>query len=213
MSLHLDLTLLRHGRSRADDEDVHEGRYDSPLTDTGRAQARQLAAYWQAHPPGFEAAICSSLARARETAELVCAPLGLTPQVSDLWREWDNGPLAGLPFGEAERRYPTAAFRHDFSPFTVDGGESQAQIRARALTALHDLWAMPVSKVLLVSHGGFLNSVLRELTGAERGWFAFGDTGFARLSLTRTSHTVTVLGVNEQPHLRFQPDEQASVTS
>ena len=27
---------MRHGRSRADDEMVHEGRYDSPLTDIGR---------------------------------------------------------------------------------------------------------------------------------------------------------------------------------
>lgn len=40
----MNLTLLRHGRSRADDEDVHEGRYNSPLTDVGRAQAQALAA-------------------------------------------------------------------------------------------------------------------------------------------------------------------------
>ena len=46
----LHLTLLRHGRSRADDENVHEGRYDSPLTAVGRAQAVALAEYWGAHP-------------------------------------------------------------------------------------------------------------------------------------------------------------------
>ena len=201
MTDHLHLTLLRHGRSRGDDEKVHEGRYDAPLTDTGRAQARKLAAYWQAQPPGFEAALCSSLSRAHETAQIVCEALHLTPQVSDPWREWDNGPLAGLTYEEAESRYPMPNFRHDFSPFTADGGESQGQIRARALTALHELWAMPVSNVLIVSHGGFLNSVMRELTGATRGWFAFGDTGFARLSLSRGSHTATVLGVGEQPHL------------
>lgn len=200
MTSHLHLTLLRHGRSRGDDENVHEGRYDAPLTETGRAQALRLAAYWQANPPGFEAALCSSLSRARETAQIVCQPLGLTPQSSDLWREYDNGPLAGLPFEEAERRYPRPAFQHDLSPFTAEGGESQAQIRARALTALHELWSMPVSNLLVVSHGGFLNSVLRELTGTTRGWFAFGDTGFARLSLPRGSHTAMVLSVNERPH-------------
>jgi len=32
----LHLTLLRHGRSRGDDENVHEGRYDAPLTEVGR---------------------------------------------------------------------------------------------------------------------------------------------------------------------------------
>ena len=42
----IGLTLIRHGRSRADDEGVHEGRYDSPLTDTGRAQAEKRATHW-----------------------------------------------------------------------------------------------------------------------------------------------------------------------
>ncbi len=120
--------------------------------------------------------------------------------MSDLWREWDNGPLAGMTREESARRYPVPVFRHDLSPFTADGGESQAQIRARALTALHELWAMPVSNVLVVSHGGFLNSVLCELLGSTRAWFEFGDTSFARLSLARKSHTVRVLGVDEQPH-------------
>ncbi len=200
MTTSLHLTLLRHGRSRADDEKVHEGRYDSPLTEVGQAQAHNLAAYWAAHPPGFEAALCSSLSRARETAQIVCQALDLTPQVSDVWREWDNGPLAGMTREEAASRYPAPEFRHDFSAFTADGGESQAQIRARALTALHELWAMPAANVLVVSHGGFLNSVLRELSAGGRAWFEFGDTGFARLRLSRDSHTVRVLSVNEQPH-------------
>lgn len=31
----IELTLLRYGRSAADDKKVHEGRYDSPLTAVG----------------------------------------------------------------------------------------------------------------------------------------------------------------------------------
>ena len=108
--------------------------------------------------------------------------------------------MAGLSREDVRARSPIPNFRHDFSPFTLDGGESQAQIRARALTALHDLWALPVSNMLVVSHGGFLNSVLRELTGSTRGWFAFGDTAFATVRLSRGHHTAVVLGVNEQPH-------------
>ncbi len=42
----LSITFLRHGRSRADDENVIEGRYDSPLTETGQAQARARAEGW-----------------------------------------------------------------------------------------------------------------------------------------------------------------------
>lgn len=194
------LILLRHGRSLADDEGVHEGRYDSPLTDVGRQQAGLLATYWQAHPPGFGMVVSSSLRRAEETARIVCEPMGLTRQVSDLWQEFDNGPFAGLSEDEAAERYPVPAFRHDFSPFTADGGESQAQVRARALKALHHLWTMPTGNLLVVSHGGMLNIVLSELTGASRAWFRFSDTGFARLRLSRSSHTAWVLGIDERPH-------------
>ena len=35
--------FLRHGRSLADDEYKHEGRYDSPLTDIGKQQAETTA--------------------------------------------------------------------------------------------------------------------------------------------------------------------------
>ncbi|MFC4452538.1 histidine phosphatase family protein [Deinococcus sonorensis] len=205
MESQVQLILLRHGRSRADDEQVHEGRYDSPLTELGRQQAQRLAAYWQAHPPGFDTVVCSDLSRASETARIVCAPLGLTPQVSSLWREFDNGPLAGMSRQESAQRYPIPSFRHDFSPFTQDGGESQVQFRARALAALHDLWALPGSNFLVVSHGGFLNAVLGELLGASRAWFQFEDTSFARLRLSRQHHTAVVLGINLQPHHPVQP--------
>jgi 2,3-bisphosphoglycerate-dependent phosphoglycerate mutase len=34
----IDFIFLRHGRSRADDEGVYEGRYDSPLSGVGQTQ-------------------------------------------------------------------------------------------------------------------------------------------------------------------------------
>lgn len=39
--------FMRHGRSRADDEGVHEGWQDSPLTDIGRAQVRARGEFWR----------------------------------------------------------------------------------------------------------------------------------------------------------------------
>ncbi len=197
----LHLTVLRHGRSRADDENVHEGRYDSPLNPEGEAQAAALAAYWTAHPPGFDRAYCSTLQRAHGTARIVTNALGVPLTPTDLLREWDNGPLAGMGREEALERYPIPAFRHDLDPFTAQGGESQAAIRARALHALELVWNGGGQRVLLVTHGGFGNSLLRELLGMQRGWFAFGDTAFATLRLSRGSHTALLTGVNLTPHL------------
>ncbi len=142
----LELTLLRHGRSRADDENVHEGRYDSPLTAVGVAQAEVLAAYWLEHPPGFERIVCSSLVRARRTAEIIGAALSLEVEPDDAWMEFDNGPVAGLPRAEARLRYPAPAFRGRFERFTVDGGESYAAFSRRVNGALEKLSGAPCAR-------------------------------------------------------------------
>ncbi|MFC3831723.1 MULTISPECIES: histidine phosphatase family protein [Deinococcus] len=197
----LHLTILRHGRSRADDENVHEGRYDSPLSAEGEAQAAALAAYWTANPPGFDRAYCSTLQRAQETARIVTDALAVPMTPSDLLREWDNGPLAGMKRNEALEKCPMPAFRHDLDAFTPHGGESQAAIRARALHALELIWQGGGERVLVVTHGGFGNSLLRELLGMQHGWFPFGDTAFATVRLSRLSHTAYVTGVNLAPHL------------
>ena len=201
----LSLTFLRHGRSRADDENVHEGRYDSPLSAEGQAQASALAAYWRANSPEFDRAYCSTLLRAHETATIVTGALGVPLTPNDLLREWDNGPLAGLGREEAQANYPLPAFQHDLDAFTAEGGESQAAIRARALTALELIWAGGGERVLVVSHGGFSNSMLRELLRTERGWFEFDDTSFTTVRLSRVTHTAFVSGVNLSPHLSAVP--------
>lgn len=54
-------------------------------------------------------------------------------------REFDNGPLAGLAFDEAERRYPEPAFWHRFAPYTADGGEAYAETAQQIGGALQTL--------------------------------------------------------------------------
>lgn len=73
---------MRHGRSRADDEAVHEGRYDSPLTEVGRAQAvRRAEEFVRLQHP---------------VARIIASPV----ELDDGWMERDNGPLAGMAFDD-----------------------------------------------------------------------------------------------------------------
>lgn len=202
MNTPLELTLLRHGRSRADDENVHEGRYDSPLTTVGVDQAERLAAYWRARPPGFDKVVCSSLLRAHRTAEIIGAALGLAAQPDDAWMEFDNGPVAGLGFDEAERRYPEPAFRHRFALYTRDGGESYTATVRRIDGALEKLYRSSATKVLVVAHGGCLNVALRNLLGAPvQTAFSFGDTSFAEVVISRHVEAVRLKSLNRTPHL------------
>ena len=61
----IHVTLLRHGRSRADDERVHEGHYDSPLTEVGRSQAHARAQAFAARGLRFDRIVASTLQRAQ----------------------------------------------------------------------------------------------------------------------------------------------------
>lgn len=203
----MKITFLRHGRSRADDENVIEGRYDSPLTPAGIQQAQHLATYWKTHHPEFDRVECSTLSRAKQTAEIVCGALDLVPIPYDGWMEFDNTPMAGMAHAEAEHRYPIPAFRHRFEKFTPDGGESSEAFRRRAALALENLFQSGAENALVVAHGGILNMALRVLLNTPNTViFPFGDTGFAVVELSRTSERVILRQVGQQPHLTNHPE-------
>jgi 2,3-bisphosphoglycerate-dependent phosphoglycerate mutase len=196
----LRFTLLRHGRSQADDEQVGGGRYDDPLTSEGVEQARKLASYWQQRPPGFEHIVCSSLQRAIQTARIIAEGLGINVEVSDVWLERDNGPVAKMPFEEIRQRYPLA-FCSRYEPYVPDGGESYMSMMRRAQVGIEKLMQSDYKNVLVVAHGGILNAALQDILGTTRATFAFADTGFAQVVMYRDKDEARLLSVGLQPHL------------
>jgi 2,3-bisphosphoglycerate-dependent phosphoglycerate mutase len=179
-----EFTLLRHGRSSGDDLQVHEGRFDSALTEVGHAQVRRLIARWQREGRAFDRIISSPLSRAHATADLLAAAFPAPVELDPLWLEMDNGPLAGLSFAEAEDRYPWPAFRNPYEPF-FGSGESDWAIHVRAARAVERLVQLGPSRTLVVAHGGILNAALRHIVGApppvgrQGVHFALADTGYA----------------------------------
>lgn len=188
------LTLMRHARSRADDEGVHEGRYDSPLTDAGRAQVHQRGDHFLAQGYKPDVIICSTLIRAQETAQIVGSMLGVPVEPDEGWMEFDNRPLAGLTFEEADRLYPRPEHRNPFDALH-NIGESEIDFHARISLALQRIIRRGTGRYLIVSHGGALNVALRvafsiPLPVNNSGhWFAFGDTGYAQLEYYPLYHT------------------------
>lgn len=206
----LTLTLLRHGRSRADDENVHEGRYDSPLTEVGRAQVRALAARWQREDRQFDRIVASPLCRAAETASIIGDALGRVPETDADLMEMDNGPVAGMPLEEVERQFPETVFGSPYAP-CFGSGESEAEFYRRAGGVLERLVRSSQGSLLIVAHGGILNAILRNVVGAPPrclagAYFPFGDTGFARLGYEPDSHGWTILSVNDTHHLETGKD-------
>lgn len=187
------IQFMRHGRSRADDEGVHEGRYDSPLTDVGRAQVKARGEFWKERGVEFDRIFASTLVRAHESAQIIGGLFGLPVEVDEVWMEMDNRPLAGMPIEEAKIRYPRPQFRGPYEPFH-GVGESDWELHCRAVSAVEKLVRHGPGRYLVVSHGGMLNAVLRAIVGAQPPinghgiWFEFGDTGYARCSYDPGGH-------------------------
>ncbi len=172
---------------------MHEGRYDSPLTEVGRTQVHKRAADFLQRGLQFDAIIASTLQRANETAHIIGSALGVAVENDPDWMESDNGPLAGLPFDVAEQRYPMPAFRTPYTPM-AGSGESQWDTYLRAARAVQNLVKRGPGSYLVVAHGGILNSALKTMMGSspnvnQQGFsIAFGDTGYVRLAYSPDKH-------------------------
>lgn len=192
----IEIMFMRHGRSRADDEKVHEGRYDAPLTDVGRAQAERRATELKASGITFDAIVASPLKRAHETAGIIGSALNMGVDLDEDWMETDNGPLAGLPFQVAIRTYPIPGFHNPFQPFVVSAGEGEStwSLHSRAARALERVIRRGRGSYLVVAHGGILNAAMGCIVGAQppvsgQGvTFSFADTGYIRTAYDPNRH-------------------------
>ena len=205
----IHITLMRHGRSRADDERVHEGRYDSPLTDVGRAQVRSRAEEWKRSGVTFDLIFASTLIRAAESAQIVGETLNVPVEHDPDWMELDNGPLAGLPFGVGRERYPEPDFSNPFQPFIAATGEGESSwdLVTRAARALQRVIRRGKRSSLVVAHGGSLNAAMYCILGIPpptRGpqssgvTFVFGDACFVRTSYNPSRHVWAVREMRTQ---------------
>jgi len=103
------LWFARHGQSTWNAEGRWQGQADPPLSALGRVQAEALAEALAG--AGIALLAASDLARARETAAIVGARLGLAPVLEPALREHDVGAWSGLTRTEVEARWPAELAR------------------------------------------------------------------------------------------------------
>lgn len=164
--------LLRHGESlsNADPDRIAIPETDGDaLSERGLAQAEAAAEV--AAGLGIARILASPMNRARATADVVAARLGLEPVVWD-WlhelREPDGYPE--LPRVEQERRrWSNRMSQHPDDPaHREDGGESFADLLDRVDRTHEQLAADDVDGTLVVGHGIFFRFMFaRTLLGTE----------------------------------------------
>jgi broad specificity phosphatase PhoE len=166
-----DILWARHGQNIANLTQTFSYRvFDGDLTDLGRSQAQELAERLSAcggGPIGY--LVCSPLRRARQTAEIIGARLGLPVVVGggDL-RELNVGRLDGRSDAQAWQIYSQvlAAWQAGETTARFPGGEDWHTLCARMRRALTVAARESAgARSLVVAHGGNIRAALPGLTG------------------------------------------------
>lgn len=161
------LTLLRHGQSQANRDGIVQGQLDSPLSNLGRLQADRLAQEWHSEAARFDQIIASPLLRARQTAEVIAASMGLPLELDSIWMERDLGHAQGMSIEAFVDRIGQSP-APPFGPVFGDG-EGAWDLYLRAARAVQAVVRRPPGRYLVVSHGGLLNGALRAILGIAPG--------------------------------------------
>jgi broad specificity phosphatase PhoE len=174
--------LARHGETNDNRPPIRcQGFTDTPLNEVGREQARELAE--RVAGDGFKSLWSSDLARARETATIVGAKVGLEPRLDPRLREANRGRWEGHLFIDIERDEPElyAAWRRAGPDFRFPEGESLAEQQQRVLATLDDVAASGELPALVVCHAGSIRVVL--CARDPRGLDAFHDFKIPNVAL------------------------------
>lgn len=160
------LTLVRHGQTDWNLRRRIQGATDIPLNDTGRADA--LAAADSLAGGDHHAVYASPLVRARETAQIIAARLGLAePAITRGLREREFGVAEGTDVADYITRY--GGWQAE-----VPGAETLDQVRDRALDSLDRIArasrrrsAPAAESIIVVTHGGVIRALLMHASGGS----------------------------------------------
>ena len=210
------LVLVRHGQTAWNLEGRAQGHTDVGLDDTGRDQATVLAPYLAAMSP--DSLWSSDLIRARQTAEYVAAATGLDVRLDVRLREFDAGERAGLTRAEFAERFPAAfaSWRGGHITGHVPGAETTAQVTARMVPALREIWEATGSgeTAVVVAHGACLKVSLLAFLGWPESLIdtlrGLDNCGWAVVEQDALGRGVRLASYNETAHPAMHGPDFAS---
>ena len=166
-----EFCIVRHGQTDWNLEGRYQGQSDVSLNPTGFAQAQALAQ--RLRNERFDAIYTSDLARARETANAIADfHTGLSVQVDIRLREINQGQWEGVLVETIRTHYAELWQQRSSDPANVraPGGETVGEVKQRVSAALDEIAdCYPAGRVLIVSHGLALATILCQVRGVPVG--------------------------------------------
>lgn len=166
--------IVRHGETEWNIQQRLQGHADSPLTQNGIAQARERARTFANIQ--FDEVFSSDVSRTQRTAEIIIADQKIAVKTTQLLREHSYGKYEGRKVEEyleelkdmiAKRETLAADEQAKFR--LADDIETDEEVSTRIITFLRTTAvAYQGKKVLVVSHGGTMRSLLVRLGFATK---------------------------------------------
>lgn len=163
-----ELIVVRHGETLWNAGGRLQGHLDSGLSPLGVRQAEAIAR--RLGEERFVALYSSDLGRAFQTAEPIAQATGLPIVTDSRLRERNLGVFQGLTMAEILERFPDdhRRFVSGDPDHVVPGGESGRQRYERTVACADEMAARHRGeRVLIVTHGGVLNGLLRRALGID----------------------------------------------
>lgn len=157
----MELILVRHGQTEANREGRFQGQRDYPLSPFGEEEALKTAGRLDGQE--FDVVYCSPLQRAFKTAGIIVGTRGIKVQSCSFLKEFSWGIIEGLCWPEIVEKHPRLASRleKDLQHTFIPQQEPREEFWRRIDYTIDYLMENHLEdRVLLVSHGRFLNAFL-----------------------------------------------------
>jgi broad specificity phosphatase PhoE len=159
--------LIRHAETEFNRIGRVQGFTESPLSDLGREQARRLRE--RLRDVRFDAAACSSSARAVDTARIALD--GRVPHVGyDGLREMNLGVWEGRVAADIKKEFPRKVklWFDRPSQLCIEDGETIRSFRRRVTSTMNTIReANADSTIAVFTHGGVIRIYLTSLLGMK----------------------------------------------
>jgi len=183
------IILVRHGQSTNNLPNSVIGSWsDVELTKLGIRQAKAVAERLSNELEGDITMYSSDLRRARQTAEIICKRLDVVPKYVLELREHYFGIASGMNGKEAMK------YRVKKDPPTLDWrpwpeAESWGEFYTRVASFMDKLMETE-ERVLIVSHGGTIQNIIRW-------WLGTPSSDFFKVAFETANTSVTVLDATQ----------------
>lgn len=188
------LTIIRHGQTNENNDNIIQGQLQTELSEIGKIQAQKLAIYLMEKK--FDEIITSDLKRAYQTAFEISKYQPFAHfSVDTLLRERDFGEYTSMPSDEYKKLgYPEP-----------QKGESKKDILNRARLFIEKIIKSHQNKkIIIVTHNGFYRALMTIIQNKEAEQIykiePLSNTGITEVIID-TNNTITLLYTNSIKHL------------